>query len=298
MLFKRPCLNQSTPRQKRKCSCTERSLTDSNNFVKILQVMGVGMGVGGGGEWEGEGGSVEQWDGDGERRRATPYPPPKKKKSKNLWPSASNTVTHTTENSTHKGVDQHLKGTTQAKQQRPELPTVTLTRHESKCKAHKLHQRPINSMRCTSRKLTGTSGSGGLTIGGCHQPPWRRAPCHQHPGAEGACSRGPPTGVCGQKTSVSGLYSLAVLRQRVLGQQAKYRTIMSVQLGSSNRCLCTENFSQQPLLSGCVGVSVYRELQSTAFTLWLCGGCLYTENFPQQPLLSGCVGAKGFGKTS
>ena len=38
---------------------------------------------------------------------------------------------------------QHKKGITQTQQQRPELPTVTLIRHASKYKAHKLHQRYI-----------------------------------------------------------------------------------------------------------------------------------------------------------
>ena len=117
-----------------------------------------------------------------------------------------------------------------------------------------------------------------------------------------------------------------MLQKRVLGQQAKYRTIMCVQSGSSDTCLWAENLHQHPLLSGCVGVvcihrtsvnglyslavrgvslqrtsvnslyslavwgvSVHTELPSTAFTLWLCGGCLYTQNFRQQPLLSGCV---------
>ena len=61
-------------------------------------------------------------------------------------------------------------------------------------------------------------------------------------------------GVCIHRTSVNSLYSLAVW-----------------------------------------GVSVYTELPSTAFTLWLCVGCLYTQNFHQQPLLSGCVCVCGRG---
>ena len=79
-------------------------------------------------------------------------------------------------------------------------------------------------------------------------------------GQDCVCSRGPLTGVCIQRTSVNSLYSLAV-------------------------CVCVWG-----------GVSVYRELLSTAFTLWLCVGCLYKENFRQQPLLSGCVGQRVLGR--
>ena len=42
--------------------------------------------------------------------------------------------------STHKGVNQHSQGITQAQQQRQELLTVTLTRHACKYKVHELHQ--------------------------------------------------------------------------------------------------------------------------------------------------------------
>ena len=42
--------------------------------------------------------------------------------------------------STHKGVNWCLKNVTQVQQQRPELPTVTLTWHAYKCKVYKLHQ--------------------------------------------------------------------------------------------------------------------------------------------------------------
>ena len=45
--------------------------------------------------------------------------------------------------STHKGVNYRLKDVTQAQQQSPESPTVTLTWHEHKYKVHKLHQRYI-----------------------------------------------------------------------------------------------------------------------------------------------------------
>ena len=45
--------------------------------------------------------------------------------------------------STHKGVNQHSKYVTQAQQQRPESPSVTLTWHPRPYKAHKLHQRYI-----------------------------------------------------------------------------------------------------------------------------------------------------------
>ena len=42
--------------------------------------------------------------------------------------------------SAHEGVNQISKDVTQTQQQRRESPTVTLTRHASKCKVHKLHQ--------------------------------------------------------------------------------------------------------------------------------------------------------------
>ena len=108
-----------------------------------------------------------------------------------------------------------------------------------------------------------------------------------------------------------------MLQKRVLGQQAKYRTIMCVQSGSSDTCLWTENLHQHPLLSGCVGVvcihrtsvnglyslavrgvslqrtsvnslyslavwgvSVHTELPSTAFTFWMCGGKGFWEDKP------------------
>ena len=43
----------------------------------------------------------------------------------------------------NKGVNQHSKYVTQAQQQRPQPPTVTLTWHACKYKVHKLHQRYI-----------------------------------------------------------------------------------------------------------------------------------------------------------
>ena len=49
--------------------------------------------------------------------------------------------------STNKGVNQHSKYLTQAQQQRPELPTVTLTWRVCKYKVRKLHQRYI--LNCT-----------------------------------------------------------------------------------------------------------------------------------------------------
>ena len=45
--------------------------------------------------------------------------------------------------SAHKGVNQPSKYATQAQQQRPESPTVTLTWHACKYKVQKLHQRYI-----------------------------------------------------------------------------------------------------------------------------------------------------------
>ena len=51
--------------------------------------------------------------------------------------------------STHKGVNQRSKDVTQAQQQRPESPTVTLTWHVCKYKTYyKLRQRFI--LKCTS----------------------------------------------------------------------------------------------------------------------------------------------------
>ena len=47
--------------------------------------------------------------------------------------------------STDKGVNQRSKYVTQAQQQRPESPTVTLTWHACKYKVHKLHQTYIHS---------------------------------------------------------------------------------------------------------------------------------------------------------
>ena len=47
-------------------------------------------------------------------------------------------------NTLHKGVNQCLKNVTQAQQQKPELPSVTLTWHASKYKVHQLHQRGIS----------------------------------------------------------------------------------------------------------------------------------------------------------
>ena len=138
-------------------------------------------------------------------------------------------------------------------------------------------------------------------------------------------------GVCGQRTSLNSLYSLAVWGVSVDRELQSTAFTLAVWGVSVDRelpstaftlwlcvgCLYTENFPQQPSLSGCVGgvciqrtslnslyslavwgVSVYRELPSTAFTLWLCGGCLWTENFPQQPLLSGCVGGVCIQRTS
>ena len=54
--------------------------------------------------------------------------------------------------STHKGANYRSKDVTQVQKQRPESPTVTLTWHACKCKAHKLHQRYILSIRKTSHK--------------------------------------------------------------------------------------------------------------------------------------------------
>ena len=45
--------------------------------------------------------------------------------------------------STHKGVNLRSKYVTQVQQQRPESPTVTLTRHACTYKVHELHQRYI-----------------------------------------------------------------------------------------------------------------------------------------------------------
>ena len=47
--------------------------------------------------------------------------------------------------STHKGVNQRSKYVTQIQQQRPELPTVTLTWHACEYKVQKLHQRYIST---------------------------------------------------------------------------------------------------------------------------------------------------------
>ena len=45
----------------------------------------------------------------------------------------------------NKGVNECMKDITQAQQQRPELPMVTLTWHACKSNVHKLHQRYILS---------------------------------------------------------------------------------------------------------------------------------------------------------
>ena len=45
-----------------------------------------------------------------------------------------------TTKATQKGVNQRSKDVTQMQQQRPELPTVALTCHATKCKVHKLHK--------------------------------------------------------------------------------------------------------------------------------------------------------------
>ena len=56
--------------------------------------------------------------------------------------------------STHKGVNLHSKDVTQAQQQRPQYPTVTLTWHASKYKVHKLHQRILSlGMRVNTRYI-------------------------------------------------------------------------------------------------------------------------------------------------
>ena len=64
-----------------------------------------------------------------------------------IWNRMRPVLVHT--EPTHKGVNKRSKVVTQIQQQRPELPTVTLTWHVCKHKVHKLHQRYILCTRCT-----------------------------------------------------------------------------------------------------------------------------------------------------
>ena len=61
--------------------------------------------------------------------------------------------------STHKGVNLRPKDVTQAQQQRPRYPTVTLTWHASKYSVHKLHQRILSpGMRANTRYINSIRG--------------------------------------------------------------------------------------------------------------------------------------------
>jgi len=67
-------------------------------------------------------------------------------------------------NLTHKGVNWRWKYVAQVQQQRPKLPSVTLTWHASKYKGHKLHQRYILLM---IHYLMVTVGDSGLCCCSC-----------------------------------------------------------------------------------------------------------------------------------
>ena len=67
------------------------------------------------------------------------------------------------EGTTHKGVNQCSKGVTQAQQQRPELPMVTLTWCMCKYKVHTLHQRYILDMMKDEGSLMTDAKSKGIS---------------------------------------------------------------------------------------------------------------------------------------